>query len=114
MFRLSLACIGAASLASAVEMPDFLVLSAPWTPFNSNGSINTAPVKNLAPQFKQSGVNTVWVVGGMGQFDTMTVEDRNTMTQVWTDEGHKEGLFVIAHVGSVVQADVSCANWSQI
>ena len=49
----------------------------------------------------------VWVVGGMGQFDTMNVGDRNLMTKTWTEEGHKEDLFIIAHVGSVVQDDVS-------
>ena len=46
------------TLVNGVDMPDFLVLAAPWTPFNSDGSVDPTPVKNLAPRFKKSGVNT--------------------------------------------------------
>lgn len=91
--------------ALAVPLPDFMVLSAPWSPFKADQSIDPSPIASLAPQFAAHGVNTVWAVGGMGQFDTMTVAERNTLLQAWVQEGHKNNIYIIAHVGSVVQSD---------
>jgi len=89
----------------AVPLPEFMVLSAPYSPFKQDQSVDPAPIGNLASLFARTGVNTVWAVGGMGQFDTMTVDERNLLTQAWVTEGHKNNLYIIAHVGSVVQAD---------
>jgi len=101
MLPLLIAALG----VGAVPLPDFMVLSAPWSPFNADESINPSPIAALAPQMAATGVNTVWVVGGMGQFDTMTVDERNLLTQTWVNAGHKNNLYVIAHVGAVVHAD---------
>jgi len=82
-----------------------MLLSAPWTPFNPDGSVNLAPIATLAKNFVESGVNTVWIVGGMGQFDALSVAERNAIVNEWTIQGHKQGLFVIAHVGHTSQPD---------
>jgi N-acetylneuraminate lyase len=49
----------------------------------------------------------------MGQFDTMTVPERNLLTQAWIKAGHANDLYIIAHVGSVVQSDaISMAKFA--
>lgn len=98
---LSLGCLS----AEAVAMPDFLVLSAPWTPFDSDGKVDVSSIQYLAPNFRESGVNTVWTVGGMGQFDSLTMDERHALTSEWVTHGHANGLFIIDHVGTTVQAD---------
>lgn len=83
-----------------------VVLNAPFTPFfEGNFSLNLGMVPRLADNAAAHGVNTVWVGGGMGQFETMTVDERVALFQAWVREGHRNDLYVIAHVGSNVQAE---------
>jgi len=86
-----------------VPIPEFMVLSAPWTPFHPDGSLDLSPIGALAANFAAMGVNTVWVGGGMGQFDVLSVNERNALTEAWAIEGHKHNLFIIAHVGTTNQ-----------
>jgi len=76
------------------------LLSAPWTPFNEDGSLNLLRVPQQAAFEKHVGVDTVWVPGGMGQWASLTTNERKALAEVWVNEGKKLGLFVIVHVGS--------------
>ena len=45
------------------------------------------------------GANTVWAVGGMGQWPLVTIPERKAIFEEWVKQGHKKGLYMIAHVG---------------
>jgi hypothetical protein len=61
------------TVAAAVPMPKPMILSAPFTPFTNQNTINLTAVPALADHAAKFGVNTVWTVGGMGQFETLTM-----------------------------------------
>jgi len=92
-------------LTSSLPIPQFITLNAAYTPFLPDNTVNLTAVASLAADAAASGVNTVWVVGGMGQFDLLSVSERNALLKTWVTEGHKHGLFIIAHVGTTVQSD---------
>lgn len=91
-------------------MPAHMVLQAPFTPFKSDPlrSLNAsdAMVGALARQAIEFGVNTVWVPGGMGQFDTLTMDERMELLEAWIRVGKPLGLYIIAHCGSTSIGDV--------
>jgi len=84
------------------EMPQHMVLHAPYTPFTANGTLNVtaANVEALAAQAASFGATTLWVPGSMGQFDTMTVDERKALVEAWVPAAKRHGLYLIAHVGS--------------
>jgi len=91
----------------------FIILNAAYTPFLSDNTVNLTAIASLAADASASGVNTVWVVGGMGQFDQLSVSERNNLLKAWVTEGHKYGLFIIAHLGTTVQSDaVAMASYA--
>ena len=88
-------------------MPEHMVLHAPFTPFTTSLALNATEhvVGRLARQAKALGVTVVFVGGGMGQFDTMTVQERKDLATAWGKEGAAQGLYVIFQVGQTVQAE---------
>ena len=89
------------------QMPAHMVLHAPFTPFTSNLSLNATEhvVERLAAQASAMGANVIFVGGSMGQFDTLSTAERKTLATAWARAGPPLGLYVIAHVGSNVQAE---------
>jgi len=77
------------------------LVSAPWTPFHDEDdrSLNLARVADDAKFQSQRGVNVVWVVGGMGQWSTLTVPERKLLAEEWVKHGQPNGLKIIVHVG---------------
>ena len=79
------------------RMPAHMVLQAPFTPFKTDlsRSLNAtdAMVGALAQQAAAFGVNTVWVPGGMGQFDTLTLAERMQLLEAWIRVGKPLGLY---------------------
>eukprot|EP00294_Goniomonas_avonlea_P016791 CAMPEP_0114555580 /NCGR_PEP_ID=MMETSP0114-20121206/8826_1 /TAXON_ID=31324 /ORGANISM="Goniomonas sp, Strain m" /LENGTH=313 /DNA_ID=CAMNT_0001740717 /DNA_START=1 /DNA_END=942 /DNA_ORIENTATION=- len=91
---LLLAAVGLCSAA------DFDLLSAPWTPFHANFSLNLDLVPTLAQMHKRFGVTTVWVAGCMGQWPQLSTAERADLITIWAKEGKAQSLFTICHVGS--------------
>lgn len=89
------------------KMPADLVLHAPYTPFrnDTNQSVDVSGIPALAKQAAAFGVTTIWVCGSMGQFDSMTVAERKEVNAAWIREGHANGLYIIAHVGTTSLGD---------
>jgi len=96
--------LGAAVLPPGLsQMPDHMVLSAPYTPTNSTGeglNASAANIDRLAAQAAAFGVTTVWVPGSMGQFDALTIDERKALVEAWAPAAKKHGLYLIAHVGT--------------
>lgn len=85
-------------------MPDFLVMAAPFTPFKSNGDVNTVAILPLAALFKETlGVNAVWVMGMRGQYDALSTFERKAVAEAWVHAGRAHRLFVIIQVGDSCQ-----------
>ena len=61
-----------------------MTLHAPYTPYHNDStySLNTEVIPSLATLANSFGVNTVFVGGGMGQFDAMTVSERKSLASV--------------------------------
>lgn len=59
-------------------MPKPMLLSAPFTPFTYQNNVNLSAVPALADHAAKFGVNTVWTVGGMGQFETLTMNGKRS------------------------------------
>jgi N-acetylneuraminate lyase len=108
---LAFACAAAASAAAAaapsarLPVPRNAVLHAPMTPFTADGAVNISAVPALARDAAASGVNFVFVVGGMGQFDTLTLAERKAVAAAWLAAGRPLGLYICVHVGATAQAD---------
>jgi hypothetical protein len=79
--------------------------AAPWTPFAADGSVNVAVIPTLAQSAASDGCNVVWIGGGMGEFDTLSTTERNTLASAWVAAAKPLGLYTIVHVGTTVQAD---------
>eukprot|EP00939_MAST-03C_sp_MAST-3C-sp1_P002862 g2862.t1 len=99
-------------------MPALMTLHAPYTPFRNDRyrSLNATAenVDKLAAQAASFGVNTIFVPGGMSQFQTLRLSERKALMTYWIESGHRHGLYVIAHVGtSVLQDAVELAAFAQ-
>ena len=83
-------------------MPAHMVLSASFTPFCANGTLNatSTAIDRLAAQAAAFGVTTVWVPGTMGQFDALSISERKTLIAAWVPAAKAHGLYLIAHVGT--------------
>eukprot|EP00928_Gymnodinium_smaydae_P036594 TRINITY_DN25552_c0_g1_i1.p1 TRINITY_DN25552_c0_g1~~TRINITY_DN25552_c0_g1_i1.p1 ORF type:complete len:864 (-),score=63.11 TRINITY_DN25552_c0_g1_i1:76-2514(-) len=85
---------------SGTPVPNFFVMAAPFTPFHPDGSVNLGAILPLAHLFKERlGINSVWVMGMRGQFDTLTVAERKAVAAAWISAGKATGLFTIIHCG---------------
>jgi len=94
-----------ASLASRI--PVNAVLSAPWTPFGPGPTyaLNTSVIPSYAASLASSGINVVWIAGGMGQFETLSVAERKQLAAAWVPAAKSHGLYTIVHVASNIQAE---------
>eukprot|EP01083_Nonionella_stella_P260974 889213_1 len=98
------------SIVNAFQgLPKFMTLHAPYTPFHNDStySLNTDVISSLARNAAGFGVNTVFVGGSMGQFDTMTVSERNSLAKAWVDAKNQFNLdlYIIFNVGTSVQSE---------
>jgi len=90
-------------------MPSNMILAAPYQPFRYDGSLNATAenIDMLAAQAAGFGVTTVWVPGSMAQFDTMTLQERKRILELWVPTAKKHSLYLIAHVGSTSLGDAA-------
>jgi N-acetylneuraminate lyase len=95
----------AVAAASAAPPPPNAMLHAPMTPFTSTGAVNLTVIPALAADAAAAGINFVFVVGGMGQYDALTIAERKAVATAWLDAGRPLGLYICVHVGSTVQLD---------
>lgn len=101
LLYLAVSCVWGLRLA-----PVNTVLNAPFTPFSADGSaLNLQVIPALARDANASGVNVVWIAGGLGEFETLTMAERKALAEAWVQAALPYDLFVLVHVGTTVQAD---------
>jgi len=76
------------------------LISAPFTGFNADMSVNTAIVKKYAASLKKAGVSGVFVNGSTGEGLSLTVAQRKQLAQSWAAECDDK-FKLLVHVGDV-------------
>ena len=105
LLLLLLLCGASAARTRIPLPPPNALLHAPMTPFTASGSLNLSAVPALAADAAASGVNFVFVVGGMGQYDALTLAERKAIAGAWVAAAHPLDIYVCVHVGALALAD---------
>lgn len=72
------------------------LIAAPFTPFLTDGTVNLAAIPAYARFLKERGVSAVFVCGTTGEGASLSVEERERVTETWIQISE---LPVIVHVG---------------
>ncbi|MFV0443558.1 MAG: dihydrodipicolinate synthase family protein [Planctomycetaceae bacterium] len=81
------------------------LISAPHTPFDSQGNLNCDVVSRQAQLLAANGVAGVFIGGSTGEYASLTVDERRQLAEAWVAAAQPVGLDVIVHVGSNAQSD---------
>lgn len=80
------------------------LISAPFTPFNADRSVNLNVIPTYARFLKQNGVSAAFVCGTTGEGLSLTLEERLAVAEKWVKSTDKS-LPVIVHVGHTCLED---------
>ncbi len=75
------------------------LIDAPFTPMNSDGSINFNPIPAYAAMLVKNGLKGVFINGSSGEGYMLTPDERKMLAEAWIAAVPK-GFKVIVHVGS--------------
>jgi N-acetylneuraminate lyase len=73
---------------------------ATHTPFHADGSLNLRAVEIQAAHVLKNGVQTVFIGGSTGESSSLSVDERKTLAQRWSEVVQGTPLRVVVHVGS--------------
>lgn len=80
------------------------LIDAPFTPFDSEGNVNFAPIPAYAAMLQKNGLKGVFVNGSSGEGYMLTTDERKALAEAWV-KAAPEGFKVIVHVGSCCVRD---------
>lgn len=72
------------------------LIAAPFTPFHTDGTVNLGVIPDYARFLKKRGVSAVFVCGTTGEGASLSVEERERVTETWI---RADELPVIVHAG---------------
>lgn len=81
------------------------LIAAPFTPFNSDGSLNLNLVEPYARHLQRTGVQGAFVAGTTGEGPSLQIREREALAGRWVEAGREAGLKIIVQVGHSCQAD---------
>lgn len=76
------------------------LVAATHSPFHEDGSLAPEVVPSQAAFLSANGIGTVFITGSTGESHSLALAERLALFEAWADAGPKNGLRVIAHVGS--------------
>jgi N-acetylneuraminate lyase len=76
------------------------LIAATHTPFNTAGELYLAAVEKQAAHLLGQGVNTVFIAGTTGESHSLTVDERLSLAQRWTEVAKGTAMKIVVHVGS--------------
>jgi len=76
------------------------------TPFNKDESVNYNGIKELAKFLAENGVTGIIPSGSTGEITALTNDEQIAVNKAYIDEGHKNGIKVVASTGAYRTADV--------
>jgi len=74
------------------------LVAAAYAPMNQDGSLNPSIIKNYSQFLIRNHITGVFMNGSTGDFTSLTVAERKTLTLTWSEHKSKD-LFLIDHVG---------------
>jgi N-acetylneuraminate lyase len=88
-----------------MQLKDFRLIAAPFTPMRADGSLNLAVVQEQAAHLVNSGVRGVFVGGTSGEGQSLTVDERMSLSEAWAGDPLRPQLELFVHVGHNCQDD---------
>jgi N-acetylneuraminate lyase len=86
-------------------MPKFSgLLPAALTPMHDNGDVNLDLIPAQAERFARTGAEGVFINGTTGEWSSLTVDERKSITTAWTSST-EGGLPIVDHVGHHCQRE---------
>ena len=76
------------------------LVAATHTPFHHDGSLNPDAIENQAAHLSANGVSHAFIGGTTGESSSLSLDERQTLTQRWIEITRNSELSVIVHVGS--------------
>ena len=80
------------------------LISAPHTPFTSNGEVNLPVIEKQAASLIADGVKGVFICGTTGEGLSLTTDERMAVARRWTEVAGRD-LKIVVHVGHNSQPD---------
>ncbi|MFM9115211.1 MAG: dihydrodipicolinate synthase family protein, partial [Planctomycetota bacterium] len=76
------------------------IVAATHTPFAADGSLPLAAIDRQAEHFAQQPVEAVFIGGTTGESHSLTLEERLSLAQRWSDVCRGSKIRVVVHVGA--------------
>ncbi len=76
------------------------LVAATHTPFHADGSLNLAVVEQQAAHLLARQVTTVFIGGSTGESHSLSLSERQALSQQWSEVARGTSLRVVVHVGS--------------
>ncbi len=81
------------------------IVAATHTPFAADGSLNLTAIDRQAEHFARQHVEAVFIGGTTGESHSLTLEERLSLAQRWSDACRGSKIRVVVHVGANCLAD---------
>ena len=84
------------------------LIAAPFTPFQTDGSLALPVISQLAALLQRNGVNGAFVCGTTGEGSSLTLPERFQVAEEWRRAAPRGALKLVVHVGHLSLPD-ACA-----
>ncbi|MBN1852139.1 MAG: dihydrodipicolinate synthase family protein [Pirellulales bacterium] len=88
-----------------MNLSSFRLIAAPHTPMHDDGSLHGSIVKHQARHLIASGVGGAFIAGTTGEGQSLTVAERQLLTELWVNVEGRSKLEIFVHVGHNCQRD---------
>ncbi|MEX2306804.1 MAG: dihydrodipicolinate synthase family protein, partial [Pirellulales bacterium] len=82
-----------------MNLANFRLIAAPFTPMKHDGSLNLALVRDQAKYLVSNSVRGVFLAGTSGEGQSLTVDERMALAEAWAGDAVRRELQVFVHVG---------------
>src|SRR2546430_7254946 len=76
------------------------LVAATHTPFYQNGALNLSAVEKQCAHLLANDVTAVFIGGTTGECSSLSLEERQALTQRWMEVARGTPMRVVVHVGS--------------
>ncbi|MCW0216709.1 MAG: dihydrodipicolinate synthase family protein [Prosthecobacter sp.] len=83
------------------------LVSATHTPFHEDGSLNLTVVEKQAAHLQETGIAAAFIGGTTGESHSLSLAERQALTQRWMEVTEGSQLKVVVHVGANCLGDVA-------
>jgi N-acetylneuraminate lyase len=80
-----------------MKLDHFRLIAAPFTPMNSDGSLNRSIVPEQAAQLVFNGVRGAFLCGTTGEGQSLAIDERIAVVDAWSDSRSRPNLLVFVH-----------------